>query len=92
MNIVIIQYYSIYTSGQNAFERSLLHSARLHLFDQKYSKTVILWDIYNLKELNIFFQYISIYSIYFEMQVIRVMAKLLSSHYIIQIENSCFKL
>jgi len=29
----------------NVFERSLLCSPKLHLFDQEYSKTVILWNI-----------------------------------------------
>ncbi len=31
--------------GSDVFERSLLWPPRLHLFDKKYSKTAILWNI-----------------------------------------------
>ncbi len=41
----------------NVFERSVLCSQRLNLLDQKYSETVILWNITTIKKrfsLNIF--------------------------------------
>ncbi len=39
----------------NLFERSLLCSPREHLFDQKYNKTVILWNIITIYN-NFFFK------------------------------------
>jgi len=52
---------------QECFLKSLLCSPRLHLFDQKYSKTVILGKIITFK---------MILLIYFKMQFIPGMAKL----------------